>query len=115
MKQLFRWLVAVGAVAPLLSASVFPQSVPARPKKLLFLTHAGLYKHPSLGPAEKAVTELGKKGGFEVTTLEGFRQDADKIDLSMITADYLAQFDGLMMMTNGDLPMTEAQKQAIVE
>ena len=41
------------------------------PKKLLFLTHAGLYKHTSLGPAEKAVTELGKAGGFEVTALEG--------------------------------------------
>src|SRR5262249_41507864 len=76
---------------------------------------AGLYKHPSLGPAEKAVTEIGKKGGFEVTTLEGYKQDADKIDLSMITPEYLARFDGLMLMTNGNLPMTEPQKRAIVE
>ena len=45
------------------------------PKKLLFLTHAALYKHTSLGPAEKAVTELGKTGGFEVTTVEGYKQD----------------------------------------
>ena len=36
-----------------------------------------LYKHTSLGPAEKAVTELGKTGGFEVTTVEGYKQDAE--------------------------------------
>ena len=84
-------------------------------KKLLFLTHAGLYKHASLGPAEAAVTELGEQGGFEVTTLEGYKQSTDDLDLSTITANYLAQFDGLMMMTNGNLPLDDAQKRAIVE
>jgi type 1 glutamine amidotransferase len=85
------------------------------PKKLLFLTHAALYKHTSLGPAERAVVELGKQGGFEVTTVEGYKQDADKLDLKFLTADYLAQFDGLMMMTNGNLPLADAQKRAIVD
>ncbi len=84
------------------------------PKKLLILTHAGLYKHASLRPAETAVTELGKGGGFEVTTLEGYKQSPDNLDLSIITAEYLAQFDGLMMMTNGNLPLENSQKQAIV-
>lgn len=84
-------------------------------KKLLFLTHAGLYKHASLAPAEKAVTELGQKGGFDVTTLEGYEQDSDKIDLSVLTPEYLAQYDGLMLMTNGNLPLTAAQKKAIVD
>ena len=84
-------------------------------KKLLFLTHAGLYKHVSLGPAEQAVTEIGNDGGFEVTTLEGYRQASDNLDLSTITADYLAQFDGLMMMTNGNLPLDDSQKRAIVD
>lgn len=84
-------------------------------KRLLFLTHAALYKHSSLAPAEKAVTELGAKGGFEVTTLEGYKQNPNAIDLSMITPAYLAQFDGLMLMTNGNLPLTADQKQAIVD
>src|SRR5262245_21645026 len=87
---------------------------PAR-KKLLFLTHAALYKHTSLAPAEKSVVELGAKGGFDVTTLEGYKQDSDKIDLSMITPEYLAQYDGLMLMTNGNLPLAPAQKKAIVD
>lgn len=90
------------------------QQPPAR-KKLLFLTHAGLYKHTSLGPAEKAVIELGKAGGFDVTTVEGYQQEAEKLDFSFFTPEYLAGFDGLMMMTNGNLPMTDAQKQALLD
>ena len=88
--------------------------MPAR-KKLLFLTHAALYKHPSLAPAEAAVTEYGKTGGFDVTTLEGYKQESAKLDLSFLTPEYLAQFDGLMLMTNGNLPLTDAQKRAIVD
>ena len=88
--------------------------VPAR-KKLLFLTHPALYKHTSLGPAEKAVIELGAKGGYDVTTLEGYKQDVDKIDLSIVSPSYLAQFDGLMLMTNGNLPLTVDPKKAIVD
>ncbi len=87
---------------------------PAR-KKLLFLTHAGLYKHTSLGPAEKAVIELGKAGGFDVTTVEGYKQEAEKLDFSFFTPEYLAGFDGLMLMTNGNLPMTDAQKKALLD
>ncbi len=90
------------------------QTQPAR-KKLLFLTYAGLYKHTSLGPAEKAVTELGKLGGFDVTTLEGYKVDSDKIDLAFLTPAYLAQFDGLMLMTNGNLPLTDSQKVALLD
>ena len=44
-----------------LSALVHTQAPPAT-KKILFLTHAGLYKHPSLAPAEVAVTAWGKTG-----------------------------------------------------
>ena len=53
--SLGRWWLAVAVVGARARSS--------RPaKKLLFLTHAGLYKHTSLGPAEKAVIELGKTG-----------------------------------------------------
>src|SRR5580765_589466 len=90
-------------------------SAPAVSKKLLFLTHAALYKHSSLAPAEKAVVELGARGGFAVTTLEGYKHDSDKIDLFVLTPEYLAQFDGVMLMTNGNLPLTLAQKKSIVD
>lgn len=96
-------LVAVGA-----------EQAPAR-KKLLFLTHAGLYKHTSLGPAEKAVIELSKAGGYDVTTVEGYKQEAEKLDFAFLTPEYLAGFDGLMLMTNGNLPMTDAQKKMLLD
>ena len=90
--------------------SILRGQAPPR-KKLLFLTHAALYKHSSLAPAEAAVTEYGKTGGFDVTTLEGYKQDPAKLDMSFLTPEYLAQFDGLMLMTNGNLPLTDAQKR----
>ena len=60
-------LVTVVLATIALAAPAATQA-PAK-KRLLFLTHAGLYKHTSLGPAERAVTELGQSGGFEVTTV----------------------------------------------
>ncbi len=56
------------------------------PKRLLFLTHAGLYKHTSLGPAERAVASWAQGAGFELTALQGYLQDQESLDLSMITA-----------------------------
>lgn len=84
-------------------------------KRLLFLTHAGLYAHASLESAERVVSELGAQGGFDVIAHQGYRQEPDEIDLSFISRDYLAQFDALMMFTNGNLPMTDDQKRAILE
>jgi type 1 glutamine amidotransferase len=100
-----------------LSAALFASEAARQPsnKKLLFLTHAGLYKHTSLGAAEKAVIELGATGGFEVTTVEGYKQDPKQLDFSFLTPQYLNQFDGVMMMTNGNLPFTDAQKKMLVD
>ena len=37
------------------------------------------------------------------------------LDLSVIDAEYLSQFDGVMMMTNGNLPLTDSQKSALID
>lgn len=84
-------------------------------KRLLFLTHAGLYKHTSLDDAEGAVTAWGREGGFAVTALQGYLQTAPALDLSIVTREYLARFDGVMMMTNGNLPMSEEQRRALLD
>ena len=105
-------LAAVVALASV-SGPITAQSGPR--KRLLLLTHNAFYKHSSLEPAERAVAELGPQGGFDVTSLEGYKQPADRIDLSMISAAYLKQFDGVMMMTNGELPMSESQRHALVD
>ena len=113
MRKLW-YLSAIFALVATLWPAVVSTQTPAR-KKLLFLTHAGLYKHSSLAPAEKSVREWGTTGGFDVTTVEGYKQDSDKIDLTFLTPEYLAQFDGLMLMTNGNLPLTDAQKKMLVD
>ncbi|MGE0161128.1 MAG: ThuA domain-containing protein [Gemmatimonadales bacterium] len=98
-----------------LLAAASPLLAQDAPKRLLFLTHAGLYKHTSLDDAEAAVTAWGENGGFAVTGLRGYTQTAPDLDLSMITREYLAGFDGVMMMTNGNLPMTPEQRAALLD
>ena len=79
-------LMALRGALVLATLAAAPLSA-QQPKKLLFLTHAGLYKHTSLANAEAAVTAWGPENGFEVTTLKGYLQSRDQIDLSMITAE----------------------------
>jgi type 1 glutamine amidotransferase len=104
--------LAVASVLCGLSTEASAQDVP---KRLLFLTHAGLYKHPSLDDAEQAVASWGEDNGIAVTSLQGYLQTAPDLDLSMVTAEYLPGFDGVMMMTNGNLPMSVDQKAALVD
>ena len=110
----WRMLATIGLAVFMLSVLSSAQAPQPR-KKLLFLTHAALYKHTSLEPAEAAVTEWGRTAGFDVTTLKGYKQDSRNIDLSLLTPEYLNSFDGLMLMTNGNLPLTPPQRQSIVE
>lgn len=113
------FVFAVGALilGPSAAAgqSVAPSAAGDDAPRLLFLTHAGLYKHASLQPAEEAVTAWGAEAGFRVTTVQGYEEEADALDLSFLTPEYLDQFDGLMMMTNGNLPLSDEQKEAIVD
>jgi type 1 glutamine amidotransferase len=108
-----RLLLVVGLAVPLLVGAASAQAPQGR-KKVLFLTHAGLYKHASLAAAEESVTEWGKTSGFDVTALQGYKQDPRNLDMSFLTPEYLDSFDGLMLMTNGNLPLTPAQRQSIV-
>src|SRR5450755_4090854 len=112
ISSLFALLCLIVLAVPLAPRAA---AQPAGRKKLLFLTHPALYKHPSLEFAEQAVIEWGKTGGFDVTTLEGYKQAVRQIDLTMLTPEYLNQFDGLMLMTNGNLPLTDAQKAMLVD
>ena len=110
-------VLALGCGAGLAWAAFGParaQEAPP-PKRVLVLTHNAFYQHDMLPTLERTVAELGGEGGFEVTSLEGYRQDADAIDLSMISAAYLSQFDGLLLATNGELPLDDGQRRALVD
>lgn len=114
----FALIVAVSSVV-----SVGLQAQQARSdvrKKVLFLTYPGVgspgsHGHASLPAAEQQAVEYGKAGGFDVTTLKGYEPGVGKQDLSFFTPAYLNQFDGLMMMANGEIGLTAVQKKAIVD
>jgi type 1 glutamine amidotransferase len=108
-----RALVAVALASALPGGAEILAQEP--PKRLLMLTHAGLYEHTSLDDAEAAVAAWGRDAGWEVTSLAGYMQEAPNLDLSMITAENLARFDGIMMMTNGNLPMSTSQRDALLD
>lgn len=86
----------------------------AKPPKVLYLTHSAGFKHSCLGLSEQVVAEMGRKSGaYEATCLEGYKQDAKNIDLSMLTEDYLKQYDAIMLFTTGELPLYYWQTEAI--
>ena len=121
MRHVIKLFSAVFVLIVLASASLVVQAQQgAARKKILFLTYPGVgapgsHGHPSLPAAEEQATAFGKSGGFDVTTLKGYEPGVGKQDLTFFTADYLNQFDGLMVMANGDIGMTPVQKKAIVD
>lgn len=87
----------------------------AKERHVLYLTHSAGFNHPVLGFSEKMLKEMGEKNGIKVTALEGYKQPKEKIDLKMITPDYLKQFDAVILYTTGELPLTDEQKKALVD
>lgn len=94
----------------------------SEPKKILFFTKSSGFEHPVISwrngqPsfAEKILSDLGKKNGWEFT----FSKDG-----STFSKEYLSQFDALFFYTTGDLcapgtdmqpPMTPEGKQALFD
>ena len=94
-------------------------------KRVLLLTQNVFYNHDSLESIETVMPAWGREAGFGVTSLLGYKQtaacsrerhcDPGVANLSMIDSKYLAQFDAIMMSTNGELPFTARGKQALVD
>ncbi|MEW5978694.1 MAG: ThuA domain-containing protein [Acidobacteriota bacterium] len=95
-------VVAVALLAPTLTL------MPNSPKrKLLYLTHSAGFKHSVLPLSEQIVKEIGvRSGAFEATSTQ---------DCSLINADHLKNYDALVFYTTGELPFSEAQKQAFLD
>jgi type 1 glutamine amidotransferase len=112
----FALTVSITALSACLTASAAPK------KKILFFTKSSGFEHSVItwkngqpGYAEKILTELGDKNGWEFT----FSKDGSKI-----SKDYLNQFDAVFFYTTGDLcsegtdkqpPMTMEGKQALFD
>ena len=124
-KQLVFPLLAFAVVTAAMLSTLSPvaraqgASTGAR-KQLLFLTYPGVgapgaHGHASLPAAEEQAVEFGRTAGFDVTTLKGYEPGVGNQDLTFFTPAYLNQFDGLMLMANGEIGLTAVQKKAIVD
>jgi hypothetical protein len=122
--RLFALLTAT--VAGLSLSLAFGGTPSARgPKRVVLMTHNTFYNHSNLEAIEDVLPEIGKSAGFVVTSLQGWKQTTSCttqkpcgpgiVDLSMVTPQYLKQFDGIVFSTNGELPFSDAAKAALVD
>ena len=80
----------------------------AQPRKghLLYMTLSAGFKHASIPTSEKVVKEIGERSGLFDTTVTQ--------DVGAFTAENLKKYDVVMFYTTGELPMTQAEKDAFV-
>ena len=79
----------------------------AAPKKLLYITHTAGHKHESVPTSVEVMKELADESrAFAVTATA---------DCSLLTRANLRQYRAVMFNTTGELPMDEAQKQALLD
>jgi uncharacterized protein len=98
----------VGALVLLVGATVPVRPSAAAPRKghLLYLTLSAGFKHDTVALSRDIVPQIGKdSGAFDVTLAD---------DVCPFTADNLKKYDAVMFYTTGELPMSDAQKEAFI-
>ncbi len=89
------------AVIALLAAAPQP-----RLPRVLYLTQSAGYKHEVLPLSEEVLPRIGTAAhAFETTVVH---------DSSAITADTLRNYDAVVFYTTGELPLSDAQKGALL-
>jgi uncharacterized protein len=77
-----------------------------RPARILYFTRSAGYRHDVIPASREVLIELGAMPpGFEVTASE---------DVAAFTANNLARYGAVMFFTTGELPMSDAQKAALM-
>src|ERR1700730_9058153 len=77
------------------------------PDRVLYLTLSAGYRHDVLPLSRDIVKLLGERSGaFAVSATE---------DVSVFTPENLRRYAAVMFYTTGELPMSEAQKAALLE
>ncbi len=108
MTRLLRYTTAVCRGAFVLAALLLlAWDADAAARKLLYVTFSGGFVHSSIPLSEQVMRDIGQRSGaFDVTVTQ---------DLSQINADNLRNFDGLFFFTSGELSLSAAQKQAMLD
>jgi len=92
--------VALAAFAP------SPSEAEHWPNRILYFTHSAGYRHEVIPTSRAVLKQLGEASrAFRVTATE---------DVSAFTAENLRHYAAVMFFTTGELPMTAAQKAALL-
>ena len=74
--------------------------------RILYFTHSAGYRHDVIPLSKAILTQLGSNSGaFEVTATE---------DISEFSSENLERYAAVMFYTSGELPMSDAQKAALL-
>src|SRR5215471_3902112 len=89
------------------SAIALPLAARAQQHRLLYCTHAAGYRHDAIPLSQTILGQIGKNSGlFDVTATE---------DMAEFTTEKLARYAAVMFFTTGELPMSDAQKAALLD
>ena len=91
------------------AAAAWPLVAPAeqRLNRILYCTHSAGYRHEIIPLSQAILKQVGENSGmFEVTATE---------DISEFTIGNLRRYDAVMFYTSGELPMSDAQKAALLD
>jgi type 1 glutamine amidotransferase len=91
------------------AAAVWPRGARAErpPARILYFTHSAGYRHDVLPLSKEVLTQLGRSSGaFDVTATE---------DTSEFSIENLKRYAAVMFYTSGELPMSDAQKTALLD
>jgi uncharacterized protein len=95
------------ALACMVGVAADPSDAQQRPARVLYFTLAVGYQHEVVPASAAVMKEIGATAPrFEVTESQ---------DVAVFTADNLRRFGAVMFFTTGELPMDNAQKQALTD
>jgi type 1 glutamine amidotransferase len=94
-------LGCAAAIQPLLARAERP------PQRILYFTHSAGYRHEVIPLSKAILTQLGRNSAaFEITATE---------DTSEFSTENLKRYAGVMFYTSGELPMSGAEKAALLD
>jgi type 1 glutamine amidotransferase len=76
------------------------------PNRILYFTHSAGYRHDVIPTSQAVLEQLGEMSrAFGITTTQ---------DVSVFTTENLRHYAAVMFFTTGELPMSDAQKAALL-
>jgi uncharacterized protein len=85
----------------------WPLAARAQPHRILYCTHSAGYRHDAIPLSQTILRQLGENSRlFDVTVTE---------DMAEFTTARLARYAAVMFYTTGELPMSDAQKAALLD